>query len=158
MTLKSDIENDITMKQDTQDQSPWYSAGSVTILCLWVYYFWGRFKVLSQSCRIFQISARISAPGPRELSHSLQNIRGFGLREDHRNIIDNNYFISPYDKDVNECVTNQHTCSPHATCINTPGSYNCTCNSGYYGNGFNCTGIKYYNMCTGYLQNSTIEI
>ena len=26
-------------------------------------------------------------------------------------------------------------------CNNTMGSYNCSCNSGYEGNGFNCTGM-----------------
>ena len=41
--------------------------------------------------------------------------------------------------DVNECETDG-VCSPYATCDNYPGSFNCTCNSGYRGDGFNCYG------------------
>jgi len=40
---------------------------------------------------------------------------------------------------VNECET-AGVCSPYATCDNYPGSFNCTCNSGYRGDGFNCYG------------------
>ena len=29
-------------------------------------------------------------------------------------------------------------CASNATCANTEGDYNCTCNSGYYGDGFIC--------------------
>ena len=45
--------------------------------------------------------------------------------------------------DVDECAENSHKCHGNAYCNNTVGSYNCTCNSGYSGNGFNCTGKKY---------------
>lgn len=42
----------------------------------------------------------------------------------------------------NECISTEsgyiHTCSDHATCINTPGSYECICNSPYVGNGKQC--------------------
>ena len=40
--------------------------------------------------------------------------------------------------DVNECVTSP--CDANAACANTAGSYTCTCNSGYTGNGTSCTG------------------
>ena len=42
--------------------------------------------------------------------------------------------------DVNECAVNNGGCSDHATCINAPGTYNCTCLEGFIGDGFNCTG------------------
>ena len=32
-------------------------------------------------------------------------------------------------------------CHANATCSNTEGSYECTCNSGYVGDGINCTGM-----------------
>ena len=32
-------------------------------------------------------------------------------------------------------------CHVHAFCTNTIGGYNCTCNEGYEGDGFNCTDI-----------------
>ena len=41
--------------------------------------------------------------------------------------------------DINECETSGHNCSQ--TCTNTPGSYTCSCRTGYKDNGYgNCTG------------------
>ena len=42
--------------------------------------------------------------------------------------------------DINECTSedNRHDCHPNATCMNTNGTYTCTCNDGYTGNGFVC--------------------
>ena len=42
--------------------------------------------------------------------------------------------------DINECDTSP--CSSDATCSNTDGSFQCTCNNGFSGNGTTCTGIK----------------
>ena len=47
--------------------------------------------------------------------------------------------------DIDECLTELHNCDDNAYCNNTIGSYNCTCNKGYEGSGFNCTGTKYFN-------------
>ena len=44
--------------------------------------------------------------------------------------------------DVNECATNP--CDANAACQNTRGSYQCTCNRGYYGNGKQCTASSKY--------------
>lgn len=44
--------------------------------------------------------------------------------------------------DVNECQNGAATCSPLATCVNTPGGYGCQCPSGYTGDGFSCTDIN----------------
>ena len=41
-------------------------------------------------------------------------------------------------QDVNEC--NSKPCNQDAHCENTVASFTCTCNFGYEGNGFNCTG------------------
>ena len=41
--------------------------------------------------------------------------------------------------DINECDVSP--CSDTADCANTVGGYNCTCHSGYSGNGSYCTGI-----------------
>ena len=42
--------------------------------------------------------------------------------------------------DINECLNATNPCHTNAICNNTDGSYTCTCNSGFYGNGRNCTG------------------
>jgi hypothetical protein len=47
-------------------------------------------------------------------------------------------FIKPIILDINEC--NDNPCSINATCFNTPGSFSCSCNSGFAGNGFLCSG------------------
>jgi hypothetical protein len=41
--------------------------------------------------------------------------------------------------DVNECVT-VSPCHTNATCNNTEGSYTCTCDYGYSGDGLSCDG------------------
>ena len=40
--------------------------------------------------------------------------------------------------DVNECLLQTANCSTNAFCTDTEGSYNCTCNFGYTGNGVTC--------------------
>ncbi len=41
---------------------------------------------------------------------------------------------------VDECGLGLDNCSQHAACIDTFSSYNCTCLSGYSGNGYICKG------------------
>ena len=45
--------------------------------------------------------------------------------------------------DINECLSALHTCSPHAFCNNTKGSYSCTCKHGLAGNGRECKGKRW---------------
>ena len=48
--------------------------------------------------------------------------------------------------DINECESGSlNDCDGNADCIDTIGSYNCSCINGYEGDGFNCTG--YTVMC-----------
>ena len=43
--------------------------------------------------------------------------------------------------DVDECTLNTDDChATFATCTNTDGSFTCTCNTGYDGDGVTCTG------------------
>ena len=42
--------------------------------------------------------------------------------------------------DVDECQKGKHQCSKFADCSNTDGAYNCTCHTGFTGNGFQCQG------------------
>lgn len=45
-------------------------------------------------------------------------------------------------QDINECLTNSGGCAMNATCANTPGSFTCTCNMGFTGDGFTCTPVS----------------
>ena len=44
--------------------------------------------------------------------------------------------------DIDECATASHNCDKNAVCSNTLGSYQCSCNEGYNGNGMHgqCSG------------------
>ena len=42
--------------------------------------------------------------------------------------------------DINECLKEIHDCDVNAVCNNTQGSYKCTCEDGFQGNGTKCTG------------------
>jgi len=44
--------------------------------------------------------------------------------------------------DIDECATNNGGCSAEADCSNTEGSFTCTCQSGYTGDGTSCTGMQ----------------
>ena len=44
-------------------------------------------------------------------------------------------------------------CHANATCNNTEGSYTCTCNSGYYGDGVSCNGRRLTRFNTVILYN-----
>lgn len=43
--------------------------------------------------------------------------------------------------DINECTMGTHICDANAACDNSAGSFACTCESGFTGDGFTCTGI-----------------
>ena len=45
-----------------------------------------------------------------------------------------------YNLDNDECTGNGTLCHTNASCTNTEGSYNCKCNNGYKGDGYNCQG------------------
>ena len=45
--------------------------------------------------------------------------------------------IQPVHTDINECAS-LRPCDGNATCNDTIGSYTCTCNGGFMGNGLSC--------------------
>ena len=44
--------------------------------------------------------------------------------------------------DVDECTEGIHNCHADGMCTNTNGSFYCTCQVGYTGDGINCTGKR----------------
>ena len=42
--------------------------------------------------------------------------------------------------DIDECAAGTAGCDVNALCLNADGSFLCTCNDGYDGNGYICTG------------------
>jgi hypothetical protein len=48
------------------------------------------------------------------------------------------YYLMCYI-DINECAASP--CHVFATCTNVPGSFQCACNVGFTGDGFNCNGM-----------------
>ena len=48
--------------------------------------------------------------------------------------------LTCFPTDIDECTDGTHNCDSNATCANTVGSFTCTCNAGYTGNGTICTG------------------
>ena len=44
------------------------------------------------------------------------------------------------NSDEDECQISTDNCSDNANCINTEGSFNCSCKPGYMGDGQNCSG------------------
>ena len=51
--------------------------------------------------------------------------------------------------DIDECARGSHTCDASANCTNNKGSYECTCQLGFTGDGFTCAGkTQTIHMCT----------
>ena len=44
--------------------------------------------------------------------------------------------------DIDECTASSPVCDVNANCINTRGSYLCSCKTGFSGNGKTCQGEK----------------
>ena len=59
--------------------------------------------------------------------------------------------------DVDECSAGTDNCNANATWSNTTGGYNCTCNTGYFGNGEGSSGCAAWRTCPAwdYRQNGS---
>jgi len=51
--------------------------------------------------------------------------------------------ISTQHIDVDECELTMDNCHVNSTCADVIGSYICTCNNGFDGDGVNCTSKKF---------------
>ena len=52
--------------------------------------------------------------------------------------------------DVDECSTGTDNCAAEATCTDTDGSYTCTCNTGYAGDGTDCLSKNFISILFEY--------
>ena len=57
-----------------------------------------------------------------------------------------------YYLDIPECGLELDNCHFNATCQDTSGSFQCTCNTGFQGNGVNCTGKSAFNIMSSHNQ------
>ena len=48
-----------------------------------------------------------------------------------------------YVSDIDKCAAGTYNCDANAECINTSGSYTCSCKTGYHGDGENCEGQSF---------------
>ena len=63
------------------------------------------------------------------------------FREQNKGYVFNVLFLNIFfSLDQDECSAEDHNCNPNADCVNTPGSYRCTCKEGFNGDGFSCSG------------------
>ena len=49
------------------------------------------------------------------------------------------YYVMYLNADIDECENGEDNCHENAQCTNTKGSFICSCNPGYTGDGVNCT-------------------
>ena len=55
------------------------------------------------------------------------------------------YHFVNFIADIDECAQDTHNCSrDNATCTNTEGLFNCSCDPGFSGDGHNCAGVRIF--------------
>ena len=56
--------------------------------------------------------------------------------------------------DINECDNGQNDCDSNAICSNSIGSYSCTCDTGYDGDGIHCSATDAVLVLSNYNANN----
>ncbi|XP_015772622.1 PREDICTED: fibrillin-1-like isoform X11 [Acropora digitifera] len=92
-------------------------------------------ELAAESCKEIKMSEKEATSGKYWLSSIKPGIPLFA-------------FCNMTTEDINECTASPSACHLNAQCNNTIGSYHCTCNPGYTGNGKTCTDV---NECTSSL-------
>ena len=64
----------------------------------------------------------------------------FRMRDELHTIQNSKCEHDIFAEDIDECEVGIHNCNKNAQCINTVGSFFCSCLPGYTGDGVNCTG------------------
>ena len=66
----------------------------------------------------------------------------FSLYNSEALIVPLSLLTSSCSIDVDECSNDVYPCDSNANCTNNDGSFLCTCQTGYTGNGLSCEGKK----------------
>ena len=69
-----------------------------------------------------------------------EQINGYGYRMVPRTVCVICYALC-ISGNIDKCAVNNGGCDKFAECNNFPGSYKCTCMTGFIGDGFTCTGV-----------------
>ena len=116
----------ITMFQPCNMQQHWWIFSMY--LWQWIFRKWNnlhRFKNIPKILKwliICTATAVVKYVSVRHLTRDFHVTKGFIIA-----------FI-----DINECVSSVSQCHSNATCSNTGGSFQCTCNNGFSGDGVIC--------------------
>ena len=76
----------------------------------------------------------------RYTNYLREGTKGANLNYYFVQILRNTSYLSSSDN--NECTLLTHNCDNNAKCLNTNGSFTCSCNPGYSGNGVKCEGME----------------
>ncbi|XP_065180413.1 fibrillin-1-like [Sycon ciliatum] len=68
------------------------------------------------------------------------------------------FHSAPTCDDIDECTTGVDDCDAMASCSNTIGSFECSCKSGYYGNGTSCEECKFIDMNVAVIEKASGKV
>jgi len=90
-------------------------------------------ELAAESCKEIKMSEEEATSGKYWLSSIRPSIALFA-------------FCNMTTEDIDECTVSPPFCHVNAQCSNNIGSYNCTCNTGYIGNGKTCTALQHFRV------------
>ncbi|XP_078691948.1 uncharacterized protein LOC144922178 [Branchiostoma floridae x Branchiostoma belcheri] len=115
------------------------SGASTTVTC--IDGFWnGEVAVCETSALLYRFDPHMLDTPKAHVESFKKKLVPFALYSFTKaTICDDGYFWNEVDcVDIDECADSTDNCHADATCTNTDGSFTCTCNNGYAGDGVTC--------------------